>query len=45
MADLAASRFAFSPLDETIMAIRLLAEPGKFLIPAPAVRCPASTPN
>lgn len=79
VADLAASRFAFSPLDETVMAIRLLAEPGKsavnvpwvrwaqaelagrpqplarvwplvinglpyypeFLIPAPAVRCPA----
>ena len=79
VADLAASRFAYSALDETVMAIRLLAEPGKsavnapwlqwaqaelasrpqplgrvwpllinglpyypeFLIPAPAVRCPA----
>jgi DNA-binding transcriptional ArsR family regulator len=38
VADLAASRFAFSPLDETIMAIRLLAEPGKSAVNAPWVR-------
>jgi DNA-binding transcriptional ArsR family regulator len=35
---LAASRFAFSPLDETVMAIRLLAEPGKSAVNAPWVR-------
>ena len=38
VADLAASRFAFSPLDETVMAIRLLAEPGKSAVNAPWVR-------
>jgi DNA-binding transcriptional ArsR family regulator len=38
VADLAASRFAFSPLDETIMAIRLLAEPGKSAVNAPWMR-------
>jgi DNA-binding transcriptional ArsR family regulator len=38
VADLAASRFALSPLDETVMAIRLLAEPGKSAVNAPWVR-------
>jgi len=38
LADLAASRFAFSPLDETVMGIRLLAEPGKSAVNAPWVR-------
>jgi DNA-binding transcriptional ArsR family regulator len=38
VADLAASRFAFSPLDETVMAIRLLAVPGKSAVNAPWVR-------
>jgi DNA-binding transcriptional ArsR family regulator len=38
VADLAASRFAFSPLDETVMAIRLLAQPGKSAVDAPWVR-------
>jgi DNA-binding transcriptional ArsR family regulator len=38
VADLAASRFAFSPLDETVMGIRLLAEPGKSAVNAPWVR-------
>lgn len=38
VADLAASRFAFSPLDETVAAIRLLAEPGKSAVNAPWVR-------
>jgi DNA-binding transcriptional ArsR family regulator len=38
VADLAASRFAFSPLDETIAAIRLLADPGKSAVNAPWVR-------
>lgn len=38
VADLAASRFAFSPLDETVMAIRLLAQPGKSAVNAPWVR-------
>jgi DNA-binding transcriptional ArsR family regulator len=38
VADLAASRFAFSPLDETVMAIRLLAKPGKSAVNAPWVR-------
>ena len=38
VADLAASRFAFAPLDETVMAIRLLAQPGKSAVNAPWVR-------
>lgn len=38
VADLAASRFAFSPLEETVSAIRLLAEPGKSAVNAPWVR-------
>ena len=38
VADLAASRFAMSALDETVMAIRLLAEPGKSAVNAPWVR-------
>jgi DNA-binding transcriptional ArsR family regulator len=38
VADLAASRFATSPLYETIAAIRLLAEPGKSAVNAPWVR-------
>jgi DNA-binding transcriptional ArsR family regulator len=38
VADLAGSRFACSPLDETVMAIRLLAEPGKSAVNAPWVR-------
>jgi len=38
VADLAASRFAISPLEETVSAIRLLAEPGKSAVNAPWVR-------
>lgn len=38
VADLAATRFATSPLCETVMAIRLLAEPGKTAVNAPWVR-------
>jgi DNA-binding transcriptional ArsR family regulator len=38
VADLAASRFATSPLYETIAAIRLLAEPGKSAVNAPWAR-------
>jgi DNA-binding transcriptional ArsR family regulator len=38
VADLAASRFATSPLYETVAAIRLLAEPGKSAVNAPWVR-------
>jgi DNA-binding transcriptional ArsR family regulator len=38
VADLAATRFATSPLNETIAAIRLLAEPGKTAVNAPWVR-------
>jgi DNA-binding transcriptional ArsR family regulator len=38
VADLAASRFAISPLYETIAAIRLLAEPGKSAVNVPWVR-------
>jgi DNA-binding transcriptional ArsR family regulator len=38
VADLAASRFAISPLYETIAAIRLLAEPGKSAVNAPWIR-------
>jgi DNA-binding transcriptional ArsR family regulator len=36
--DLAATRFAISPLNETIAAIRLLAEPGKSAVNAPWTR-------
>ncbi|HEY7261661.1 MAG TPA: DUF5937 family protein [Trebonia sp.] len=38
VADLAASRFAFSPLEETVAAIRLLANPGKSAVNGPWVR-------
>lgn len=38
VSDLAASRFAISPLEETLSAIRLLAEPGKSAVNAPWVR-------
>jgi hypothetical protein len=38
VADLAASRFAVSPLGETVTAIQLLAEPGRTGMNAPWVR-------
>lgn len=38
VADLAATRFAMSPLCETVTAIRLLAEPGKTAVNTPWVR-------